>query len=117
MHAGPAHTDDAPPPSHPRRQPLNWAADDVQRALAHRALPLRDVVEHYRSRVLAQEQRIERGMQALLRNPRDRSAINPLVERDKLKLMRNVLHHLLHALAQAENTPTAAECGPQEQDT
>jgi hypothetical protein len=104
-------------PLHPRRRPLNWQADDVQRALAHRARPLRDVVEHYRSRVLAQEQRIERGMQALMRNPRDRSAINPLVERDKLLLMREVLHHLLHSLEQIENTPTAAECGPEDDAT
>lgn len=115
MHA--EHATDADAPRHPRRQPLNWQAEDVQRALSHRARPLRDVVEHYRSRVLAQEQRIERGMQALMRNPRDRSAINPLVERDKLKLMRDVLHHLLHALEQIDETPTAAVSGNQEHAT
>ena len=96
-------------PAHPRRKPINWQADDVQRALAHKAPPLRDLVEHYRSRVLAQEQRIERGTEALRRNRFDRSAINEPVERDKLLKLRNVLHHLLRQLAQSDESPTAAD--------
>lgn len=93
--------------AHPRRRPINWAADDVCAALAHKAPPLRDLIEHYRSRVLAQRQRLMSGAEALARNPYSREAINPTVERARLRELQDVLHYLLHLQQQLPEEPPA----------
>lgn len=96
----------APQLDRTRRRPLNLAATDVKRAIEHQPnQSVRDLIEHYRSRVLAQEQIIEEGSRILCINPKHPRAINAVGERAKLAKMQDLLHHLVQ-LYQLLNLPT-----------
>lgn len=79
------------------RQPLNLDAADLRAAREFQPLPLRDIIDYYRSRVLAQRQRLDESLRydaAGYRPPHARVGC-PEVEGQTYRHLRSVLHHLL----------------------